>query len=166
MGLRFGTWAPTVPSSVPAALFLLTLWPPHPARRHQRGNRAPGGLSPPPGQCCGLGPLHFSSYVIVTLYLLILRITHLTKEAELLSPSLTGVCTVLTMSPGTNLDPMKVLGITGQSLPASPVFVFVCFFFSDCIAGRFWTHPRASDSTAGLHYSLVPWWRTSAQTPQ
>lgn len=111
-----------------AGLFLPTLRPPHPARRHQRGNRAPGGLSRPPGQCCGLGPLHFSFYVIVTLYLLILRITNLTKEAELLSPSLTGVCTVLTMSPGTNLDPMKVLWITGQSPPASPVFVFVFFF--------------------------------------
>lgn len=88
-----------IPSSVPAALFLPTVRPPHPALRHQPGNCAPGGLSQLPSQCCGLGLLHFSSYAVVTLYLLILRITKMTKEAGLLSPSLTGVSTVLTMSP-------------------------------------------------------------------
>ena len=127
---RIAGLGPGHPRSPPLclpALFLPTFWPCHPARRRQRGNRAPGGLSRPPSQCCGLGLLHFSSYMIVTLYLLILRITNMTKEAGLLSPSLTGVSTVLTMSPGTNLDPIKVLRITGQSPPASPVFAF--FFF-------------------------------------
>ena len=165
---RFGTWAPTVPSSVPPSTF--------PAARPAVPSChaiLPVGISvetvsleacpdPPPSQCCGLGLLHFSSYVIVTLYLLILHITNMTKEAGLLSPSMTCVSTVLTMSPGMNLDPIKVLWITGQSPATSPVFAF---FFSDCIAGRFWTHSRASDSASGLHYSLVPWQRTPALTP-
>ena len=49
--------------------------------------------------------------------------------------------------------------------PVTRYLPSLCFFFSDCIAGRFWTHSRASDSASGLHYSLVPWQRTPALTP-